>query len=157
MRVGLGYDLHILAKGKKLMLGGIHIPFHKGCLAHSDGDVLLHAIIDSLLGASGLGDIGEMFPPSEKTWKDANSDDLLKKAWQKVQATGWQIQNIDCVVILQEPKILPYRKQIQQNIAHILGIDENSIFLKAKTAEKIGVIGKGKAIQAHAVCLLQTL
>ncbi len=148
IRTGLGYDLHRLKKGRKLIIGGVHIPFKKGEEAHSDGDVLLHAIIDSLLGASGLGDIGEFFPPSDKQWKDANSCELLKIIRTKIEKAGWQIENIDCVIIIQEPKILPYRKEICKNIAEILNIKENQIFIKAKTGERLGIIGRGKAVAA---------
>ncbi|MGL4982471.1 MAG: 2-C-methyl-D-erythritol 2,4-cyclodiphosphate synthase [Treponemataceae bacterium] len=154
MRIGLGYDLHALVENRKLIIGGIEIPFSKGCLAHSDGDVLLHAIIDALLGASALGDIGEMFPPSSDQWKNADSRTLLQLTWQRVKTDGWIIQNIDCVVVLEEPKFLPFRTKIQECIAKILEIDKSSIFVKAKTHEKLGDIGKGNAIEAHAVCLL---
>ncbi|MGI5064936.1 2-C-methyl-D-erythritol 2,4-cyclodiphosphate synthase [Treponema putidum] len=154
MRTGLGYDLHRLVRGKKLIIGGIHIPFKKGEKAHSDGDVLLHAITDALLGACGMGDIGEFFPPDDKKWKGANSADLLSEVWAKISAKGWQIQNIDCVIIIEEPKILPFREEIRKSIAAILKIEKEQIFLKAKTGEGIGIIGKGKAVAALASCLI---
>lgn len=154
IRTGLGYDLHKLKRGRKLIIGGVHIPFKKGEEAHSDGDVLLHAIIDSLLGACGMGDIGEFFPPSDSQWKNANSCELLKTVWDKISSEGWQIENIDCVIIIQEPKILPYRKEICARIAQILGLKENQIFIKAKTGEGIGIIGKGKAVAAFASSLM---
>ncbi len=154
IRTGLGYDLHKLKKGRKLVLGGVHIPFKKGEDAHSDGDVLLHAVIDALLGASGEGDIGEFFPSEDKKWKNAKSSDLLKIVWSKLKEKGWRIENLDCVIIIQEPKVLPYKKEICKNIADVLGIAENQIFIKAKTGERIGIIGRGKAVAVLASCLI---
>ena len=154
MRTGLGYDLHRLVRGKKLMMGGVHIPFKKGEKAHSDGDVLLHAITDALLGACGMGDIGEFFPPSDKKWKDANSAELLSTVREKISEAGWKIQNIDCVIIIEEPKILPFREEIRESIASILKIEKEQIFIKAKTGEGIGIIGRGKAVAALAACLI---
>lgn len=154
MRTGLGYDLHRLIRGKKLMIGGVHIPFKRGEKAHSDGDVLLHAITDALLGACGMGDIGEFFPPSDKKWKDADSGYLLSEVWKKISSKGWHIQNIDCVIIIEEPKILPFRDEIRESIAKILKIEKDQIFIKAKTGEGIGIIGNGKAVAALASCLI---
>lgn len=154
MRTGLGYDLHRLVRGKRLMIGGVNIPFKKGEAAHSDGDVLLHAITDALLGACGMGDIGEFFPPSDKKWKGANSAELLSIVWEKISAQGWEIQNIDCVIIIEEPKILPFREEIRKSIANILKIEKEQIFIKAKTGEGIGIIGRGKAVAALAACLI---
>ena len=154
MRTGLGYDLHRLVRGKRLMIGGVNIPFKKGEAAHSDGDVLLHAITDALLGACGMGDIGEFFPPSDKKWKDANSAELLSTVWEKISEAGWKIQNIDCVIIIEEPKILPFREEIRKSIANILKIEKEQIFIKAKTGEGIGIIGRGKAVAALAACLI---
>ena len=153
-RIGLGTDLHRLVKGRKLIIGGITIPFCKGEEAHSDGDVLLHAITDAILGASGLGDIGSFFPPEDKQWKDADSAFLLKTIYEKVKAAGWHIENIDCVIQLEKPKFLPYRKEVIQSIARILGIQPEQVFVKAKTAEKLESIGKSRAVSAQAVCLL---
>lgn len=155
IRVGLGSDIHRLIEGRRLLIGGVAIPFPKGEDGHSDGDVLLHAITDAVLGAVGFGDIGELFPPSDAKWKDANSADLLQTAWSKVHEDGWNIINIDCVISLEQPKLLPYRAQICKTIANILDCKEDSIFVKAKTGEKIGEIGKGEAISAYAVCLLE--
>ena len=112
IRVGLGYDKHVLTEGRKLILGGIILPFEKGEAGHSDGDVLLHAITDSLLGASGLGDIGSYFPPSDPQWKDADSSQLLKHCWNDVKNAGWELVNLDCVIALEKPKFLPYREQV---------------------------------------------
>ncbi len=154
-KTGLGFDLHRLEEGRKLMIGGINIPFEKGEVAHSDGDVLLHAITDSLLGASGLGDIGELFPPHDNTWKDANSADLLKTAWSKIKQENWEIQNIDCVLQMEKPKFLPWREKVIESIASILECDESCVFVKAKTGEGLGDIGQGKAISAQVICLLK--
>ena len=154
IRVGLGYDLHTLVPNRKLMLGGIEIPFKLGEAGHSDGDVLLHAITDALLGASGLGDIGEFFPPSDEKWKNADSKMLLKTAWNKIIEDGWKLENLDCVINIEKPKILCHRKEIISCIANVLECDENQIFVKAKTGEKIGEIGKSQAVAAWTVCLL---
>ena len=154
IRVGLGYDLHTLVPNRRLMLGGIEIPFELGEAGHSDGDVLLHAITDALLGASGLGDIGEFFPPSDEKWKNADSKMLLKTAWNKIIEDGWKLENLDCVINIEKPKILCHRKEIISSIANVLKCDESQIFVKAKTGEKIGEIGKSQAVAAWAVCLL---
>ncbi|MGP1595117.1 MAG: 2-C-methyl-D-erythritol 2,4-cyclodiphosphate synthase [Treponema sp.] len=154
LRIGLGYDLHVLTEGRKLMLGGVHIPFAKGEAGHSDGDVLLHALADALLGAAGLGDIGELFPPAQPEWKDADSKELLRIVWKKVQTAGWRLENADCVIALQEPKILPYRTEICTSIAHILSVEPNRIFVKAKTGEKVGIIGSGTAAAVWCTCLI---
>ena len=153
-RIGIGTDLHRLIKGRKLMIGGVTIPFCKGEKAHSDGDVLLHAITDAILGASGLGDIGSFFPPEDKQWKNADSAFLLKTIYEKVKAAGWHIENIDCVIQLEKPKFLSYRNDVIQSIARILEILPEQVFVKAKTAEKLESIGKSRAISAQAVCLL---
>ena len=153
-RIGLGTDLHRLVKGRKLIIGGITIPFNKGELAHSDGDVLLHAITDAILGASGLGDIGSFFPSEDKQWKDADSAFLLKTVYDKVKLAGWHIENIDCVIQLEQPKFLPYRESVIKSIANILDIQAEQVFVKAKTAEKLESIGKSRAVTAQAVCLL---
>lgn len=154
MRIGLGYDLHTLAEGRPLLLGGVHIPFEKGETGHSDGDVLLHAIADSLLGAACLGDIGELFPPDDPSWQDADSRLLLQTVWQHVQEHGWHLENIDCVIAVQKPKILPFREAIRRSIAEILSLGINRVFVKAKTGEGIGVIGSGSAIAVWCTSLL---
>ena len=135
VRIGLGYDLHTLVEGRPLILGGIHIPFEKGEAGHSDGDVLLHALADSLLGAACLGDIGELFPPSDPRWEGADSRMLLQTVWQRVRAEGWQLENADCVIAIQKPKILPYREAIRRSIAEILSVGIDQIFVKAKPAK----------------------
>ena len=155
IRVGLGYDKHILTEGRRLMLGGVEIPSEKGEAGHSDGDVLLHAITDALLGASGLGDIGSYFPPSDPKWKDADSALLLKTCWNDVLKAGWNLGNLDCVIALEKPKFLPHRERVQKSIANILGVSESQIFVKAKTGEKLGDVGQGRAVESWAVCLLE--
>lgn len=155
IRTGLGYDLHRLTEDRNLMLGGVHIPYHKGELGHSDADVLLHAITDALLGAAAISDIGEMFPPSHARWKDCDSKQFLLAAWEKVKNAGWQLGNIDCVIAIEAPKILPFRNAIRESIANILGVSIEQIFVKAKTAEKLGAIGSGDAVEVWATCLLQ--
>lgn len=154
IRVGLGTDLHRLVEGRKLMLGGVEIPFEKGEHGHSDGDVLLHAITDSLLGAAAISDIGELFPPSDEKWKDADSKKLLASAYELVKGQGWSIENIDCVIKLEKPKFLPYRQAVRESIAGILEIEPSQVFVKAKTGEKLGDVGAGESIEAEAVCLL---
>ena len=152
-RVGLGKDLHRLVSGRAFLLGGVEIPFDKGESGFSDGDVLAHAIIDALLGAAALGDIGELFPPEQK-WKDANSMELLQIAFNMVQKEGWRIVNLDCVISCENPKILPFRDKIRKSLALVLGIGFDSIFIKGKTAEGLGSIGRGEAVEALVICLL---
>ena len=154
IRVGLGYDIHRLIEGRPLILGGIVLPFEKGEDGHSDGDVLLHAITDSLFGAAAISDIGELFPPSDEKWKDADSKKLLASAYELVKGQGWSIENIDCVIKLEKPKFLPYRQAVRESIAGILGIEPSQVFVKAKTGEKLGDVGAGESIEAEAVCLL---
>lgn len=155
IRVGLGYDKHVLKEGRKLILGGIEIPFDKGEDGHSDGDVLLHAITDAVLGASALGDIGSYFPPSDMKWKDADSKMLLSKCWQDVKAEGWRLCNLDCVIAMEKPKFLPFRDSVRNSIADVLGCSFDQIFVKAKTGEKIGDVGTGKCIEVWCTCLLE--
>ena len=154
IRVGLGYDLHRLVNGRKLIIGGIEFDFELGEDGHSDGDVLLHAITDALLGAAGISDIGELFPPNDDKWKGADSAKLLQEAYKLVKAEGWKIENIDCVIQLEKPKFLPKRKEVIKNISKILQIEENQVFVKAKTGEKLFPIGTSEAINAQVVCLL---
>ena len=154
IKIGLGYDLHALEAGRPLILGGVIIPFDKGEKGHSDGDVLLHALTDALLGAAGLSDIGELYPPSQEQWKGADSSLLLQKAWELVTKSGWKLENIDCVIAIEKPKILPFRKEIISRIAEILQCRDDQIFVKAKTGEKLGEIGREEAVCVWAVCLL---
>ena len=154
IRIGLGYDLHRLTEGRQLVLGGVTIPFEKGEDGHSDGDVLLHAITDALLGAVGLSDIGELFPPSDEKWKGADSRELLKYSWNLVKEKGYKLGNLDCVIAIEKPKLLPFRKEIISSIANVLEVDESQVFVKAKTGEKLGEIGNGLAVAVWATCLL---
>jgi len=153
-RVGIGYDIHRLKKGRPLWLGGIHIPFEKGLDGHSDADALLHAIIDALLGAAALPDIGHYFPPSDPAFKDLASLTMLAKAAGEVQRLGYRIVNIDSVVIAEAPKIAPYREAMRKTIARLLGIPVSDVQVKGKTNEGLGDIGQGHAIAAHAVVSL---
>ena len=155
IRVGLGYDLHRLVEGRRLILGGVTFDFEKGEDGHSDGDVLLHSITDALLGAAGLGDIGSYFPPEDAKWKDADSAELLRAAWKDVQAAGWNLVNLDCVIKLERPKFLPHRGEVIESIAGILGVEKSQVFVKAKTGEKLPPVGTSEAVEAHVVCLLE--
>lgn len=153
-RIGLGTDLHRLVEGRKLLLGGVSFDFNRGEDGHSDGDVLIHAIIDALLGASALGDIGSFFPPEDDQWKDCDSSLLLKQVISKISSEGWKIENIDCVVKLQTPKFIPYRNKVLENLSEIMGIEKERIFVKAKTGEKLPPVGTSEAVEAECVCLL---
>ncbi|MCR5762606.1 MAG: 2-C-methyl-D-erythritol 2,4-cyclodiphosphate synthase [Treponema sp.] len=153
--IGIGTDLHKLVEGRTFFLGGISIPAEKGELGHSDGDVLLHAITDALLGASGLGDIGSYFPPEDIKWKDADSAKLLQTVWKDIQNNGWHLINLDCVVEVERPKFLPWRQKVIDSIASILQVSSSQIFVKAKTNEKLDSVGNGDAVKAYAVCLLE--
>ena len=155
LRVGLGHDTHRLGPGTALVLGGVAIPHDRRSLGHSDADVLLHAITDALLGAAGLGDIGEMFPDTDPANAGRDSADMLRAAHARVVAAGYAIVNLDCVIFAQRPKILPYRPRIRGRIATILGIDESAVWLKAKTGEGVGPIGAEEAVAAECVVLLE--
>lgn len=154
-RIGIGTDLHKLVEGRKFYLGGIEIPAEKGEEAHSDGDVLLHAITDALLGAAGLGDIGTYFPPEDEKWKNADSKILLKKCWNDVKEKGFNLINLDCVLEFESPKFIPWRQKVISSIANILEVNEDQVFVKAKTNEKLDSIGQKLAIKAYCVCLLE--
>lgn len=153
-RIGIGYDIHRLVKGRRLFIGGAEIPYNKGLLGHSDGDVLLHAICDALLGAICEGDIGQHFPDTEPRYQGIASAELLIKVYELVRDKGYTIGNIDTVIIAQEPALLSFRKDIQKNIAQILGIKEAAVSIKAKTNEGLGEIGKKEAIASFAVAML---
>jgi 2-C-methyl-D-erythritol 2,4-cyclodiphosphate synthase len=154
MRIGHGYDVHRLVTGRALVLGGVTIPHAKGLLGHSDADVLIHAICDSLLGAAGLGDIGRHFPDTDERFHGADSSLLLHEAAARVRAAGWQIVNIDSTIVAQAPKMAPHIPAMRECIAAVLGIDAAAVNVKAKTAERLGPVGEGLAIEARAVCLL---
>ena len=149
-RVGIGYDLHRLGDNRKLIIGGVNIPFGRGLLGHSDADVLLHAVIDALLGACGLPDIGEMFPDTDVRFKDADSRQLLAEVQQRVAAEGYLANNVDCVVHADKPKLSAYKRDMAQVIADTLRIDVRRVSVKAKTNEGVGVIGREEAIAATA-------
>lgn len=153
-RVGQGYDVHALAPGRKLILGGVDIPYRQGLLGHSDADVLLHAITDALLGAAGLGDIGGMFPDSGSQWAGADSRTLLRGAMEAVRAAGWRVGNIDATVIAQAPRIAPHVRAMCAHIAADLGISVDAVNVKGKTTERLGFAGRGEGIAAEAVALL---
>ncbi|MDR2718573.1 MAG: 2-C-methyl-D-erythritol 2,4-cyclodiphosphate synthase [Treponema sp.] len=155
LRIGLGRDVHRLVKGRRFLLGGVELPAQRGELGHSDGDVLAHAVCDAILGAAALGDIGELFPPSDPAWKDADSMALLRSVYDMAQQAGWTLVNLDCVVCCEEPKVLPFRDRIRQSLAQALEVSIDRIFVKGKTAEGLGPVGKGKAVEALAVCLLE--
>ena len=154
IRIGQGYDVHQLAEGRDLILGGVNIPFEKGLLGHSDADALLHAITDALLGAAGLGDIGSHFPDTAAEFKDADSRVLLREAYQSVQVLGWKVVNVDTTVIAQKPKLAPHIPAMRANIAVDLGLPENCVNIKGKTNEKLGYLGRMEAIEAQAAVLL---
>lgn len=154
-RIGLGYDIHTLVSGRDLIIGGVKITHEKGLMGHSDADVLIHAIIDALLGALALSDIGTLFPDTEKKFKDADSTLLLAKVYEKVKARGYNIVNIDSNIIAQEPKMMPYIPKMRETLDRILNIGQQNISIKAKTNEKMDAVGQKLAIEAHAVVLLE--
>ena len=154
MRVGLGFDVHAFAEGRKLILGGLDIPFEKGLLGHSDGDVLLHAISDAILGAIADGDIGLHFPDTDQSIKGIESGKILRYVVDRARARSFTVVNIDAVIICEAPRIGPYRDKLREHIAGLLSIDVERVSIKGKTAEGLGFLGKGDGIAAHAVCLL---
>ena len=153
-RIGEGWDTHALVEGRPLILGGVHIPFAKGLLGHSDADALLHSITDALFGAAAMGDIGTHFPDTDSAFKGADSVTLLREAARLVRAKGYAIGNVDSTVIAQAPKLATHITAMRQNIAQALGIDLDCVNVKAKTAEKMGPVGEGRAMEARAVVLL---
>jgi 2-C-methyl-D-erythritol 2,4-cyclodiphosphate synthase len=154
MRIGIGYDSHRLTEGRKLVLGGVEIPFEKGLHGHSDADVLCHAIIDAIIGALGQGDIGRHFPDTDKKWKDASSIDLLSMTIEMMKREGFEILWVDSVVIAESPKLQPFIQKMKERLASS-GMPQSVINIKAKTNESMGFIGKGEGIAAQAVCLLR--
>jgi 2-C-methyl-D-erythritol 2,4-cyclodiphosphate synthase len=155
IRTGLGWDLHRLVPGRRFLLGGVEIPSDTGELGHSDGDVLAHAVTDALLGGAALGDIGELYPPSDPAWKNADSLALLRSAYEQVLAADWRLINLDCVVICEKPHVLPYREAIRSSLAAALGIDAGAVFVKGKTGEGLGPVGEGRAVEALVTVLLE--
>ena len=154
-RVGQGEDIHALVPGRRLMLGGVEVAHHSGLLGHSDADALLHAIIDALLGAAGLGDIGTHFPDSDARWKGADSGELLRETVRSIRAQGWQIMNVDSTVCAQAPRLAPYREPMRNAIAQLLGVAPHQVNVKAKTSERLGFVGRQEGMATSAVCLLQ--
>jgi len=155
-RIGLGHDTHRLAPGKPLVIGGVIIPHETGPVAHSDGDVLLHAITDALLGAAGLGDIGEWFPDNDPQYAGVDSGVLLTKVVGRLKGDGWSIVNLDCTVHAQRPKLSPFKTAIRERVASLLGLDAMMVNVKAKTGEKVGPVGREEALCADAVVLIET-
>jgi len=157
MRVGFGYDVHAFANGRSLILGGVHVSYEKGLLGHSDADVLVHAVIDSLLGAAALGDIGFLFPDSDSRYKDISSVYLLKKVVEILLDKGYICNNVDCTVVAQAPKLAQYREEIRNNLAVALGIAKEYVSVKATTTEGLGFTGKKEGIAAYAVCSIDDI
>ena len=153
-RIGEGWDIHALVAGRKLILGGVEIPFHLGLLGHSDADALLHAITDALLGAAALGDIGTHFPDTDARFKGADSSLLLAEAARRVRERGFEIGNVDSTIIAQAPKLMPFISEMRTRIARTLGLQLDQVNVKAKTAEKMGPVGQGQAIEARATLIL---
>ncbi len=155
-RIGFGYDVHPLVEGRKFWLGGIEIPFEKGCLAHSDGDALIHALCDALLGAATLGDIGKHFPDTSVEYKNIDSKILLQKSYQLISQHGYKLINADITISLQKPKIAPYISEMVSILSKILQVNQNQISIKATTTEKLGFVGREEGIAVYAVVLLST-
>lgn len=155
IRVGQGYDVHQLVTGRPCIIGGVTVPFNKGLLGHSDADVLLHAVIDAMLGAAGKGDIGHFFPDTDPQFKDANSRELLRTVWSILKNEGYFLGNIDATILAEKPKMYPYLEEMKQHIADDCEADIHQINLKATTSEKMGFVGREEGIAAMAVCLLE--
>ena len=154
LRIGEGWDTHALVPGRKLVLGGVEIPYERGLLGHSDADALLHAITDALFGAAGLGDIGRHFPDTDERFRGADSVVLLQEAMRRVRAQGWEIVNVDSTIVAQAPKLAPHIEPMRARVAEALGVTAAQVNVKAKTAEKLGPVGMGQSIEARAVVLL---
>ena len=157
MRVGYGYDVHSLVEGRKLILGGVEIPWEKGLLGHSDADVLLHAITDALFGAAAAGDIGAHFPDTDPQYKGADSGELLRMCGKELRELGYRIENIDATIVAQRPKMQPHIPVMRERIADLLGINVAQVSIKAKTEERLGFTGAEEGMSAHAICLIETL
>ena len=155
MRIGHGYDVHRLVAGRPLILGGVEIPWEKGLLGHSDADVLTHAVMDALLGAAGLGDIGKLFPDSDERYRGISSLLLLKEVGKRLRENGWQVVNLDSTIVAQAPKLAPYRETMRRNLAEALGLDVSQVSVKATTEERLGFTGDGSGMAAQAIALLE--
>ncbi|HKI34267.1 MAG TPA: 2-C-methyl-D-erythritol 2,4-cyclodiphosphate synthase [Gemmataceae bacterium] len=154
MRVGIGHDTHRLEEGRPLILGGVRVEHARGLVGHSDADVVLHAVTDALLGAAGLGDIGDAYPDTDPAWRGADSALFLRETLARLNRDGWRVVNVDVIVFAQEPKLGPLKGRIRDNLARLLGIDEGAVNVKAKTGEKVGHIGRAEAIACQAVVLI---
>lgn len=157
MRIGHGYDVHRLVLERKLILGGVEVPYEKGLLGHSDADVLTHAVMDALLGAAGLGDIGKHFPDTDPAYAGADSMKLLEHVAGLLRARGWQVSNVDATILAQRPKLAPYIPAMRRALAGHLGLEEEQVNVKATTEEGLGFTGSGEGMAAHAVCLLERI
>lgn len=157
IRVGIGYDVHPLVKGRRLVLGGVEVPFELGLVGHSDADALIHAVIDALLGAAGLKDIGSHFPDSDASYKNISSLILLQRTNKLLEARGWHIVNVDATIVAQRPRLAPYNEQMRRNISQTLGLSAEQVGVKATTSEGLGFAGRGEGIAAYAVALLERL
>lgn len=155
MRIGSGHDTHRLEAGRPLVLAGVRIEYAKGLVGHSDADVVLHAVTDALLGATGLGDIGELFPDNDPRWRNADSSLFVNEAMRRMRDEGARVVNIDVTIFAQEPKLTPYKATMKENLARLLTIEPGSVNIKAKTGEQVGHIGRGEAIGCHAVVLIE--
>ena len=155
LRVGIGVDAHVLAEGVPLVLGGVRIEYPRGLVGHSDGDVLTHALIDALLGAAGLEDIGALFPSGESKWQGASSLDLLHIAYERVQDAGWELVNADCVLVGEEPRIAPHRGEMRARLAEAVGVEPDRVAVRATTTDGLGFTGRGEGLAAQAVALVR--
>jgi len=155
LRVGVGYDLHRFAAGRRLVLGGVTIPHKRGLAGHSDADALTHAVIDALLGAVGRGDIGQWFPPDDPRWRDASSLDLLEQVVGALAAEGWRVENVDATIVAQEPRVMPFAPRMRANLARCLRVRDTEVNVKATTPEELGALGRAEGVAAHAVALLR--
>lgn len=155
MRIGNGYDVHKLVEGRDLILGGVKVPYEKGLLGHSDADVLAHAVIDAIIGALGIGDIGTHFPDTDEKYKGADSLVLLKHTGEMAKKMGYRIVNIDSIVVAQKPKLLPYIREMRENMARVLEMDPADVNVKAKTEEKLGFTGNLEGMKSYAVCIIE--
>jgi len=157
VRVGVGHDTHRLVEGRPLILGGVRVAYPRGLAGHSDADVVLHALTDALLGAAGLGDIGDAYPDSDPLWKDADSRWFLQETLRRLQQQGWQVVNVDVIIFAQEPKLGPLKAEIRTNLAQLLGLDASCVNVKAKTGEQVGPIGRAEALACQAVALIERI
>jgi 2-C-methyl-D-erythritol 2,4-cyclodiphosphate synthase len=155
MRVGIGHDTHRLAEGRPLVLGGVRVEHARGLVGHSDADVVLHAVTDALLGAAGLGDIGDAYPDTEPAWKDCDSRFFLRDTLTRLNQGGWRLVNVDVIIFAQEPKLGPVKAEIRRHLAGLLGLDPGAVNVKAKTGERVGAIGRAEAIGCQAVVLIE--